>query len=119
MNLNAAKLRMFSSNFDSPHGLINKYNYSTAYDVCIMTTHCMKNPTFREVVRTKAYTAKPFNRPQEESYYWENTNKLLSQEGFIGCKTGVTDVAGPCFSGCFEGSGERLCIVVLNSKSLE
>jgi D-alanyl-D-alanine carboxypeptidase len=37
MNLNAAKLRMFSSNFDSPHGLINKYNYSTAYDVCLLT----------------------------------------------------------------------------------
>jgi D-alanyl-D-alanine carboxypeptidase len=41
MNLNAVKLRMFSSNFDSPHGLVNKFNYSTAYDLCVLTTKCM------------------------------------------------------------------------------
>ncbi len=41
MNFNAVKMRMFSSNFDSPHGLVNKFNYSTAYDVCVLTSKAM------------------------------------------------------------------------------
>jgi D-alanyl-D-alanine carboxypeptidase len=52
MNLNAFKLRMFSSQFDSPHGLANKHNYSTASDVCLLATRCMEIPLFREVVNT-------------------------------------------------------------------
>jgi D-alanyl-D-alanine carboxypeptidase len=46
-------------------------------------------------------------------------------EGFIGCKTGITDAAGPCFSGVFESmaenanEGEKIAVIVLNSKSME
>ena len=92
---------------------MNKYNYSTAYDVCLLSAKCMTLPRFREVVRTKEWRVR--------DYHWENTNKLLSPEtGFIGCKTGITDAAGPCFSGCYEGQeGERLLVVVLNSRSME
>ena len=39
--------------------------------------------------------------------------------GFVGCKTGITDAAGPCYCGCFEKEGEKLIIVVLNSKTME
>ena len=100
MNQNATKLRMFSSSFDSPHGLMNKYNYSTAYDVCLLTSHCMKIPLFREVVKTLEYSAT--SKKSDIEYLWENTNKLLGTvPGFVGCKTGITDSAGPCFSGCF------------------
>lgn len=120
MNVNCTRLRMFSTNFDSPHGLINKYNYSTAYDMSLLTCHCMKYSLFREVVRTKFYTAIPLNRRSAEPYVWENTNKLLEMcPSFVGCKTGITDTAGPCFSGCFEQGGEQICIVVLNSKSMD
>ena len=61
MNLNAVKLKMFSSNFDSPHGLVNKFNYSTAYDACILTTKAMAHPLFREVVKTPVYRTMPLN----------------------------------------------------------
>ena len=122
MNNNASKLKMFSSNFDSPHGLMNKYNYSTAYDLCLLTQRCMQISRFRDIVRTRAFTAFPLNKlgSGEAPYHWDNTNKLLGHvEGFIGCKTGVTDSAGPCFSGAFEGSNERLCVIVLNSKTMD
>lgn len=119
MNQHSAKLRMFSTNFDSPHGLINKFNYSTAYDMALLTTQCMKSPVFREVVKTRIYKCSPSNH-KAYIYVWENTNKLLeTSTSFVGCKTGVTDTAGPCFSGCFEQSGEQICVIVLNSKSLE
>ena len=36
-------------------------------------------------------------------YKWENTNKLLGKEScFIGCKTGITNAAGPCFAGFYQ-----------------
>lgn len=119
MNLNAHTLKMSASNFDSPHGLMNKYNYSSAYDMCIITMQCMKYPLFREVVRTKQYTCYSLKK-SKNPYVWENTNKLLyTFPQFIGCKTGITDSAGPCFSGCYEDQGESICIVVLNSKNME
>ena len=69
-------------------------------------------------------------------YEWYNTNKLLGVdidseetvekfEGTLGCKTGVTQTAGPCFSGCFARSKpkdqrtDNVIVVVLGSKSME
>ena len=54
-------------------------------------------------------------------YRCENTNKLLGIEdnGIIGCKTGITNAAGPCFCGYYEKDGEKLIVVVLCSKSTE
>jgi D-alanyl-D-alanine carboxypeptidase len=121
MNLNAAKLRMFASNFDSPHGLMNKFNYSSAYDLCLLTQRCMQLTRFCDVVKSLKYTTWARNCSEDaDPYVWENTNKLLGTvPGFVGCKTGVTDSAGPCFSGCFEAQGERICIIVLNSKTMD
>ncbi len=70
------------------------------------------------------------------SYEWYNTNKLLGVdvdseetvekfEGTLGCKTGVTQTAGPCFSGCFarrqpnEQMTDNVIVVVLGCKSME
>ena len=47
MNKNAIALGMYDTFYDSPHGLINKRNFSTAYDVSKLTMECMKIPVFR------------------------------------------------------------------------
>jgi D-alanyl-D-alanine carboxypeptidase len=61
----------------------------------------MKNELFRTVVGCRVYktTAKSgsCSRPVE----WENTNKLLRREGFIGLKTGITVTAGPCLAAAY------------------
>ena len=76
-----------------------------------------------------------------QNYEWINTNRLLPgaadyQEddqvveplkGTLGCKTGITQSAGPCFAGFFDrkslGKGnqgrDRVIVVVLNSKTME
>lgn len=123
MNLNALKLRMFSSLFDSPHGLANKHNYSTASDICLLATQCMKIEKFRQVVNTIEHKTEALVSPAGKKltkYTWENTNKLLGQvEGLIGCKTGITNPAGPCFCGGYEKDGHKYIVVVLCSKSME
>lgn len=46
---------MYETYYDSPHGLKNERNFSSAYDTCLLANECMKNPTFREVVNKKYY----------------------------------------------------------------
>lgn len=121
MNKYAQRLKMLSTSFDSPHGLANRHNYSTARDILTLSIACMKNARFREVVMTKTHKVVSLS-PSKTIYTWESTNKLLGRkEHWVGCKTGVTDPAGPCFSGFYENkkSGERFCVVVLKCKTME
>ena len=106
---------MYDTYYDSPHGLKNERNFSSAYDTCLLANECMKNPTFREVVNTKYYDTlalgniadiRNCNERKSTKYYWESTNKLLGfMDGLKGCKTGITASAGPCFAGYYEKDG--------------
>jgi D-alanyl-D-alanine carboxypeptidase len=81
----------------------------------------MKNNRFREIVEKKTHKTVSLS-VSKTIYNWESTNKLLGRkEHWVGCKTGVTDQAGPCFSGFYENkkSGERYCVVVLKCKTME
>lgn len=56
------------------------------------------------------------------TYIWENSNKLLGKhEGILGCKTGITNSAGPCFAGYYEDQDNdiKLALILCHSKSLE
>jgi len=55
MNDMAEKLGLTSTYFDSPHGLMNIQNFSTAHDMSKLSAICMKNETFRKIVSTKIY----------------------------------------------------------------
>ena len=50
---------------------------------------------------------------------WENTNFMLGQPGYNGCKTGITDAAGPCVSVTYQKDGFYYVIILLNAKSME
>ena len=129
MNKHAFALGMYDTFYDSPHGLSNKRNFSTAYDVCKLAQECMKIPVFRQVVATRIFEAKALNGvtnakniscKQPTRYKWESTNRLLGcMEGLIGTKTGITPAAGPCFCGYFEKDDYKLALVLCNSRHLD
>ena len=58
MNKNAEIIGLKGSFYDSPHGLSNYNNKSTAADVARLSTAAMTFPKFREVVSTKYYSVK-------------------------------------------------------------
>jgi D-alanyl-D-alanine carboxypeptidase len=58
---------MQNSTFDSPHGLCNIFNVSTAFDMGLLTAKCMEIETFKEVVRTKVYSV----QTDRENYEWQ------------------------------------------------
>lgn len=47
MNQLATKIGMTNTCFDSPHGLANNNNVSTAYDIALLSMNCMQNDVFR------------------------------------------------------------------------
>lgn len=58
MNRNAAKLNLRSTFYDSPHGMNNVNNRSTAFDVAKLGAACMKDQRFCRIVRTPRFTVK-------------------------------------------------------------
>jgi D-alanyl-D-alanine carboxypeptidase (penicillin-binding protein 5/6) len=55
MNKNAEILGLKGATYDSPHGLSNYNNKSTASDIARLSTAAMTIPKFREVVSTKFF----------------------------------------------------------------
>ena len=77
MNKTAEELNLKGSFYDSPHGLANMNNKSTALDVAKLSTRAMKWPVFREVVSTKYYTVKKNTNGNKRTYKWNNTHLML------------------------------------------
>ena len=91
MNKKASEIGMKNSTFNNPSGLDqDKGNYSTSYDMAILTSYAMKNDTYKKIVGTKKYTLKT----NMNTYVWYNKNKLLTTYKYAtGGKTGFTDKA--------------------------
>ena len=91
MNNKAKELGMKNTIFYNSSGLDTETigNKSTAYDMALLTKYAMQNKVYREIVKTKKYTAKT----NLKTYIWHNKNKLLSYDYITGGKTGYTERA--------------------------
>ena len=112
MNKKAQEIGATNSHFDNTHGLDSKNHYTTAYDLALITSYAMQNPTFKEIVSTKNIK---ITNSDGKNRYLKNKNKLLSSlEGCNGVKTGFTDDAGRCLVTSCERDGMDVVCVVLN-----
>jgi D-alanyl-D-alanine carboxypeptidase (penicillin-binding protein 5/6) len=76
MNQAAIDIGLKGTFYDSPHGLINWCNRSTAFDLAKLSCQAMKNSKFRQIVGTKYYKVPKViseNLKNSRSYNWENT----------------------------------------------
>jgi D-alanyl-D-alanine carboxypeptidase (penicillin-binding protein 5/6) len=108
MNKKARSIGAADSNFVTPHGLDASNQYSTAYDMAIITRYALQNPVFAEIVATSdSYIP---------GYSLYNTNELLgAYSGVDGVKTGYTGKAGRCLITTAQRSGMRVISVVFGS----
>ena len=88
MNKKAKEIGMVNTIFNNPNGLDEEEgNYSTAYDMAILTSYATKLEEYRKIVSTKQHIVKT----NKKTYVWINKNKLLFKYGYItGGKTGFT-----------------------------
>lgn len=92
MNNKAREIGMKHTIFKNSSGLDenNTANYSTAYDMALLTKYAMQYKEYREITSTKQYSLKT----NKNYYIWHNKNKLLQEKYITGGKTGYTKKAG-------------------------
>jgi serine-type D-Ala-D-Ala carboxypeptidase (penicillin-binding protein 5/6) len=116
MNSEARRIGATQTHFGSPHGLYTPDNYTTAYDLTVITRAALRNPTITEIVRTKRWT---LQLPGGATRTLLNHNKLLARyPGADGVKTGYVDESGLTLVASATRGGWRLIAVVLHTRDM-
>ena len=112
MNKKASELKMTNTLFNNPSGLDEeKGNMSTARDMAILMSYCIKNSEFKTVTSTKKYKL----TTNKNTYSWTNKNKLLfSYKYLISGKTGFTKIAKRTLVTAASKNNTNLVVVTLN-----
>jgi D-alanyl-D-alanine carboxypeptidase len=114
MNKRARQLELRHTHFTSPSGVIDRGNYSTAWDMAALTRFAMRLPRFRAVVRTRRKRVR-WATPTFSKIYVNKNSLLGSYRGADGVKTGWTTKAGHCLVASARRDGRRLIAVVLGA----
>lgn len=116
MNLKAKEIGMKNTIFSNPHGLDDKsMNYSTAYDMGLLSCYAYRNKTYRDIISTKKYVTKS----NLKSYVWYNRMSLLNKyKKCIGGKNGYTPKAGKSLVSYARSNDLVLTIVSLDDSSI-
>jgi serine-type D-Ala-D-Ala carboxypeptidase (penicillin-binding protein 5/6) len=117
MNAEAQKLGLSDTHFVSPSGVVDRGNYSSAWDLAALTRVALRNERFRTIVRTKVEHVS-WSPPTYSKIYINNNRMLTEYPGANGVKTGYTHLAGPCLVASATRHGVTLIAVVLNSSDM-
>lgn len=116
MNMTARELNLQQTHFVNPHGLTDKAHLSTANDLALLAKASLDVPRFRDYVTCRQHGCEVTGvGGYKRNLKWENTNRLLSIEGYTGLKTGTTDAAGACLVSSSQRDGRELIVVLLNA----
>jgi D-alanyl-D-alanine carboxypeptidase (penicillin-binding protein 5/6) len=114
MNRKARALGLRDSHFRSPSGLLDRDNYSSAWDMAALTRYALWNARFRAVVRTRVKHV-PWSVPTGEKIYVNKNHLIGSYPGANGVKTGWTTIAKHCLVASARRNGINLIVVVLGA----
>ncbi|WP_408954616.1 D-alanyl-D-alanine carboxypeptidase family protein [Natroniella sp. ANB-PHB2] len=115
MNEKAEELGMENTYFKNTNGLPiteegEEANYTTAYDIALMSRELLKYPEVLE------YTSTWIDNLRDGESFLRNTNDLVRfYDGADGLKTGYTAEAGFCLSATASQKGMRFIAVVMNA----
>lgn len=112
MNKKAKDIGMRNTIFNNPNGLDEEEgNYSTAYDMALLTSYAVKLDEYKKIVGTKQHIVKT----NKKTYLWINKNKLLfSYQYTTGGKTGFTQKAKRTLVTTASKDNLNLVVVTLN-----
>jgi serine-type D-Ala-D-Ala carboxypeptidase (penicillin-binding protein 5/6) len=117
MNDEARRLGLHDTHFISPSGVVDRDNYSSAWDMAALTRVALRNERFDRVVRTKIIHV-PWSAPTYSKVYVNNNLMLRSYPGANGVKTGYTHKSGPCLVVSATRHGRTLIAVVLDDPNM-
>jgi D-alanyl-D-alanine carboxypeptidase (penicillin-binding protein 5/6) len=114
MNEKAAALGLHETHYSSPSGVVDRGNYSSAYDLAALARYAMAIPAFRKITRTHIAHVK-WSKPTYAKTYVNKNLLIGTYRGADGVKTGWTTIAGHCLVASARRGGTRLIAVVLHA----
>lgn len=118
MNAAARSLGLDDTRYTNADGMPtpSQGGYSTAVDQARLAQLALSDPTFAEIVGSRAHVVR--KTAVHRAHTWRNTNKLLTRtEGVLGVKTGYTRAAGHCLLFAGERNGRLVVGVLLNDQN--
>ncbi len=122
MNKRVKEMGLKNTHFTNVSGLFDENNYSTAYDMAVITEHAYRNELCRKVLSTYQYTTKKTPQNPEGiklsstlfSYMYGDEPETAE---ILGGKTGYVNEAGYCIStfGRANDSGEEYIVVTMGN----
>lgn len=114
MNRKGAEIGMANTHFVTPSGLDNENHYSCAYDMALLGSYAIMNPSFRDISSQKTMRV-TYGEPSC-THTFSNHNRMLKIfPGAVGIKTGFTKKSGRCLVSAAERDGVTLVAVTLNA----
>lgn len=116
MNKKAKEIGMKNTIFNNSHGLDeDTKNYSTAYDMALLSKYAYHNKEYRKIIKTRKYQTKS----SLKSYLWYNRMMLLSYYDYcIGGKNGYTPSAGKTLVSLAKKNNMILTVVSLTDSNI-
>ncbi len=117
MNKEAEDMGLSDTRFTNPSGLEGDgLQYSSSYDLLVMTRYALQNPVFADIAQTVKYEI-PQTQDHSAYYLFNETNLLTSYPGVKGVKTGYTYEAGLCLVTYLEHNNRKIIAVLLNAQN--
>lgn len=112
MNEKANEIGMYDTEFHNAHGLDElTQNFSTAYDMALLSVYAYNNNVYRTIASTKTYKTSS----DKKSYKWSNRNTLLTTYKYCTSgKNGYTPKAGKTLVTTASKNGMDTTAVTLN-----
>jgi D-alanyl-D-alanine carboxypeptidase len=117
MNDEAHTLGLRDTHFISPSGVVDRDNYSSAWDMAALSRVALRNERFDRVVRTKIIHV-AWSAPTYSKVYVNNNLMLRMYPGANGIKTGYTHKAGDCLAVSATRHGTTLIAVLLDDPNM-
>ena len=117
MNDEAHRLGLRDTHFISPSGVVDRDNYSSAWDIAALSRVALRNERFDRIVRTKTIRV-PWSAPTYSKIYVNNNLMLRSFPGANGIKTGYTHKSGDCLAVSATRHGRTLIAVLLDDPNM-
>ena len=113
MNKFAKEIGMKNSYFHNSSGLDNNsLNYTTSYDMALLTNYAIKYNSFVKIYGAKKHTA----RLTDRMLYFRHKHRLVYNiPNILGGKTGYTEKAGRTLVTTFDYGTDTLTVVTFNS----
>jgi D-alanyl-D-alanine carboxypeptidase len=99
----------YRTNFETASGLPDPGQYSTAYDLALIFSKAVQNPTLAKIMGTKTYILP--NGKQVRNHNW----CLFSTDYAVAGKTGYTRASKHTYVGMFQNNDKRIIVSLMGS----